>query len=151
MIFDNIKNRALYERINDRFALAFDFIEKVTKEGAELGRYELLGKELYAMVQEYEPNADSGIFEAHKNYIDIQYILSGKEYMECAKEENCEIKEAYDASRDIALYTCEGYRSSLDCEEGDFAIFFPHDIHKPGVKLWESGKVRKIVVKVRVG
>ena len=101
------------------------------------------------MVQEYEPNEDSGIFEAHKNYVDIQYILSGKEYMECAKEENCEIKNAYDASRDIAFYTCEGYRQSLDCEEGDFAVFFPHDIHKPGIKLWESGKVRKIVVKVR--
>ena len=150
MIFDNIKNRELYAKIDPKFTVAFDFIEKVTREGADIGRYELCGKDVFAMVQEYEPKEDSGVFEAHKNYIDIQYILSGKEYMECAKEENCEVKEAYDESRDAAFYTCEGYRQSLDCEEGDFAIFYPHDIHKPGVKLWESGKVKKIVVKVRV-
>lgn len=150
MIFDNIKNRAIYEKMNDRFTTAFDFIEKVTKEGAELGRYELLGKDVYAMVQEYVPNADSGIFEAHKNYIDIQYILSGKEYMECAKEEDCEISKPYDPEKDIALYTCEGYRQCVECTEGDFAIFYPHDVHKPGVKLFESRLVKKIVVKVRV-
>ena len=150
MIFDNIKNRAIYEKMNDRFVLAFDFIEKVTREGAQIGRYELCGSDLFAMVQEYEPKEDSGIFEAHKNYIDIQYILSGKEYMECAKEENCEISTPYNPEKDIALYTCDGYRQSLDCEEGDFAIFYPQDIHKPGVKLWESRLVRKIVVKVRV-
>ena len=149
MIFDNIKNRALYEKIDSKFTIAFDFIEKVTREGADVGKYELCGKDVFAMVQEYEPKEDSGVFEAHKNYIDIQYILSGKEYMECAKIENCEETVAYNPEKDVAFYTCEGYRQSLDCEEGDFAIFFPHDVHKPGVKLWESGAVRKIVVKVR--
>ena len=150
MIFDSIKNRALYEKMNPKFTVAFDFIEKVMKEGAEVGKYELCGSDVFAMVQEYEPKEDSGVFEAHKNYIDIQFILSGKEYMECAKEENCEVTDAYEESRDAALYKCEGYRESLDCEEGDFAIFYPHDIHKPGVKLLESGAVRKIVVKVSV-
>ena len=150
MIFDNIKNRAIYEKMNDRFTLAFDFIEKVAREGAEIGRYELSGKDVFAMVQEYEPKADSGKFEAHKNYIDIQYILSGKEYMECAKEENCEISTPYDPEKDVAFYTCAGYRQRLDCEEGDFAIFCPHDVHNPGVKLFESRLVRKIVVKVKV-
>lgn len=150
MIFDNIKNRALYEGMNERFAVAFNFIEKVTREGAELGKYELCGSDVFAMVQEYEPKEDSGVFEAHKKYIDIQYILSGKEYMECAKEENCTLKDAYIEARDIAFYSCNGHHVSLDCEDGDFAIFFPHDIHKPGVKLAEGEKVRKIVVKVRV-
>jgi len=149
MVFDNIKNRALYEKMNDKFTIAFDFIEKVMKEGAELGRYELCGSEVFAMVQEYEPKKDSGVFESHKKYIDIQFILSGKEYMECSKPENCELTEAYDEFRDVAFYTCEGYHQSFDCEEGDFAVFYPHDIHKPGVKLLDSGNVRKIVVKVR--
>ncbi len=150
MIFDNIKNRAIYDKIDPKFVLAFDFIEKVTREGADIGKYELCGKDVFAMVQEYEPKEDSGVFEAHKNYIDIQYILSGKEYMECAKEENCKLTEAYDASRDVAFYSCDGCRERLDCEAGDFAIFYPHDVHKPGVKLVDGEKVRKIVVKVRV-
>ena len=103
MIFDSIKNRALYEKMNPKFTVAFDFIEKVMKEGAEVGKYELCGSDVFAMVQEYEPKEDSGVFEAHKNYIDIQFILSGKEYMECAKEENCEVTDAYEESRDAAL------------------------------------------------
>ena len=150
MIFDSIKNRALYENNNPNFALAFDFIEKVMREGAEVGKYEICGSDVFAMVQEYEPKEDSGVFEAHKRYIDIQFILSGKEYMECAKPENCELTAAYDEARDIAFYTCGGYRQTLNCEESDFAVFYPHDIHKPGVKLTDGEKVRKIVVKVRV-
>ena len=149
MIFDSIKNRAVYEKINPNFTLAFDFIEKVMREGAEVGKYEISGSDVFAMVQEYEPKEDSGVFEAHKKYIDIQFILSGKEHMECAKPENCAVTDPYEDSRDAALYSCDGYRASLDCEAGDFAVFFPHDIHKPGVKLTDGEKVRKIVVKVR--
>ena len=150
MVFDNIKNRAIYEKMNDRFTLAFDFIEKVTREGAEIGRYELSGKDVFAMVQEYQPKENSGTFESHKNYIDIQYILSGKEYMECANQENCEMLTPYDSEKDIAIYTCGGYRQRLECEDGDFAIFYPDDVHNPGVKLFESRVVRKIVVKIKV-
>lgn len=150
MIFDNIKNRCIYEKLDHKFTVAFDFIEKVTREGAELGRYELCGKDVFAMVQEYEPKENGGVFEAHRNYIDIQYILDGKEYMECAKEDNCVIKEDYDPSRDIAFYSCRGSRAAIECEAGDFAVFYPHDLHNPGVKISDTGTVKKIVVKVRV-
>ena len=33
---------------------------------------------------------------------------------------------------------------------GNFAVFFPEDIHRPGCADGQSGKIRKIVVKVAV-
>ena len=150
MIFDNIKNRAIYDKLGEKFTIAFNFIEKVEREGADVGRYELDGSNVYAMVQEYSPKAESDMFEAHKNYIDVQFILSGKEYMECASAKNCTVTDEYMPDKDAALYICNGLKVTLEAEQGDFAVFYPHDIHKPGLKCGDCEKVRKIVVKVRV-
>ena len=41
--------------------------------------------------------------------------------------------------------------STLVAKSGDFAIFFPNDIHKPGMTFGDTpSEVKKIVVKVRV-
>ena len=38
----------------------------------------------------------------------------------------------------------------LKVEEGMFTIFFPEDLHRPGVKLDQIAKVKKVVVKVKI-
>ena len=39
--------------------------------------------------------------------------------------------------------------SKLTLSEGDFAIFFPGEFHKPGCALEDSGQVKKIVFKIK--
>ena len=148
MVVDNIKNKEIYYGLHPNFKKAFDFIEKALKENREVAKYEIDGKNVYAFIQEYEGKKPHEKFEGHKNYIDIQFIASGKEIMECAEIDGCKTMTEYNPEKDVAFYTCNGIRTKIEAKDGDFAIFFPNDIHKPGIKFADGIKVKKIVVKV---
>ena len=58
----------------------------------------------------------------------------------------------YSEERDVAFFENSDDVISGVFKNGSFAIFFSHDVHKPGLALdGENGQVRKIVVKVKVG
>ena len=150
MIVDVLDKKELYYGVHKNFKPAFEFIEKVCKESLDLGKYELDGKNLYAMVQEYDTK-DEGNWECHRKYIDIQFIVSGTEVIEGFDIKYATAKSEYNDVKDVMFY--EDYQNAgkgiLNANE--YGIFFPHDVHKPGMCL--SGKqnpVKKIVVKVKV-
>lgn len=152
MIIDTLKNCENYYRINERFEKAFDFIKKACAENLTVGKYEIDGKNLYAMVQEYDSKVpEDAKFEAHKNYIDIQYIISGTERMEALDIDEATPNTDYNAEKDVMFYAVtDKVTSGLFKDEG-FAIFFPNDVHRPGVATTEGSEpIRKIVVKVKV-
>ena len=147
MIFDTLKNKELYYPCHKGFKPAFEFIEKAIKEDLPLGKYEIEGTDVFANIQEYEPCENKGVFEGHRTYIDIQFIVSGNEYMECAEISDCTSVKPY--APDCELFHAEGNIVKLECGANSFAIFFPNDIHNPGKILNENENVKKIVVKVK--
>jgi YhcH/YjgK/YiaL family protein len=62
--------------------------------------------------------------------------------------ENQKVIEGYNEQNDITFFSGEIFFSKLD--EGMFAIFFPTDIHLPGIKVNEITYVKKVVIKVKV-
>ena len=88
-------------------------------------------------------------FEGHRKYIDLQFVISGQEYMECTNIAECEAITEFDEENDYALYVCNGLKLKMECKENNFAVFYPEDIHKPCVKLDASSSVKKIVVKIK--
>ena len=151
MIFDNIRNCKLYYGANEKFEKAFEFIKKATDENYPVGKYELDGDSLYAMVQEYttKPKSEAK-YEAHEKYIDIQYMLSGIEEIAVFDIGGAEIEDEYNPEYDAAFYKAKEKMTVSVLEAGDFGIFYPNDIHRPGISYKENLPVRKIVVKVRV-
>ncbi len=147
MIFDQLKNAAMYENVKDGFAKGFAFIKEAEINRLPAGRYEIDGDKVYAMIQEYETHENIGQFEAHRDYIDIQYIASGREVMEYAALADCTETVAY--TKDIAFYTAKA-KVKMTFDAGDFGIFFSHDAHNPGVWEDKAAPVRKIVIKVHV-
>lgn len=152
MIIDRIENSGLYHSVHPKFADAFAFIERAVKEALPVGKYELDGKALYAMVQEYDTKAPNDArFEAHKNYIDIQYIIDGVEEIDVVDITRAELETPYDPERDVAFYKATDRATKSVYESGDYGIFFPHDVHCPAKMVGNTpSKVRKIVVKIRV-
>ena len=150
MIADNLKNSELYLGVNSRFASAFAFIQKAVAENYPAGRYEIDGGNLYAMVQEYDTKlAADAKFEGHKRYIDIQFIVSGAEVMQVAGLAGMTASTEYNEQKDCTFYANTDSASTLLLQQGEYAIFFPHDIHRPGIAPNGSpAAVRKIVVKV---
>ena len=152
MVFDNIKNCELYYTLHPRFKDAFDFIKKAIAENLEAGKYEIDGKELWASVQEYTSKLECDAkAEAHKNYIDIQYIVSGVEIIEGFDIDKATPKSEYNDVKDVMFYEDIADVSKGILNADEYGIFFPRDVHKPGMCLnGQQASVKKIVVKVKI-
>lgn len=149
MICGNIKNSKNYSCINKNFEKAFEFLKSNDFTKVEVGKYEIQGEEIFALVQEYiTENKEEKKWESHEKYIDIQLIVEGHEIMGYVPVEGLEIKEDLRPESDMIFYkkTIEG--SNIKFTSGDYAIFFPEDGHKPGCAFGECSKVKKVVVKV---
>lgn len=152
MIFDKLEQSSLYYGVQERFEAAFDFIRKAEEEKLPIGKYELDGKNLYAIVQEYTTKSEEeGKFEGHDKYIDIQYIVSGIERIAVVDIKKAVPKTEYNAEKDVTFYEDSERAGQGVIEAGEYGIFFPHDIHKPGLTFGtETTTVKKIVVKIKM-
>ena len=152
MIFDTLKNCAQYYGVHPRFEKAFAFIKQAVAENLPAGKYEIDGKELYASVLEYNTKVEpDGKFEGHKNYIDIQYIVSGAERMEEVHISKATPKTEYNDVKDVTFYEDCDKAGVCIVEAGEYGIFMPDDIHKPSMAVnGISAPVKKIVVKVKL-
>ena len=111
-----------------------------------------LGGGVFVMEQAYDTKARSeGFFESHRSYIDVQVIIEGEEILELIDAARIKPKQDYIPERDLVLYEDSGDASALRAFVGDTAIFYPADVHMPGLRL-RSGPtlVRKAVAKVPV-
>jgi YhcH/YjgK/YiaL family protein len=140
-----------YFKNRQRWENAFKFLKSNDLSKLELKRYDIDGDNLFATVSEYlSKNEETTRFEAHRKYIDIQYVISGKEIMNIAPLYTAkEVVTPYDATKDIEFLTIEKIDKYI-ATPSNFFIFFPDDAHRPGLKDGVNANVRKIVIKVKV-
>ena len=135
-------------------------IKELTQDGYELtlkalageltdGRYEL-SNGAYAFITSYQTKLiEDGLYEAHKDYTDIQLILSGKEIIGVMPLEEMykgECVKPYEY--DIELYRVSGGKF-YELGVGDYLVLTPLDAHMPGVSN-EVVPMRKLVIKVPI-
>ena len=122
MIADNIKNANLYP-VSERIKKALDFLKGLEgKNPAECG-FGAAGDEIYALYSTYENEKNPPVFEAHKKYIDVQYIVSGKETFGW-KTLDTFPDGIYNPDKDCALFS-ENDFGTFTLGAGDFVVFFP--------------------------
>lgn len=138
-----------YHQNKERWDKAFAFLKDEDLSAVEVGNHELDGKNVFVIVSEYNTkNPEDAQYEAHKNYTDIQYVVSGTEYIGLADLSATSVKTPYDKERDIAFYNVEEGQNLL-AHPGTFFIFFPQNAHSPGMKVEDNVPVKKVVIKVR--
>jgi len=148
MIVDKFENLTLYRNLSSGIKKGFEFLEKTDLNIIEAGKYDIC-EGVFAIVSEYDSKAAAECKpEAHHKYIDIQYIIKGEELIGYAPLNNQEIMIPYDEEKDLIFYTAECNYSKLT--KGMFAIYFPSDIHQPGVMVNEPTAIKKVVVKIAV-
>ena len=140
-----------YFKNKERWNKAFAFLKNSDLLKLEIKRYDIDGDNLYAPISEYiTKNEEDARYEAHRKYIDIQYVISGAEQISITTlSMKKEVLVPYDVAKDVEFMTvtkADGYEAT----PGRFFIFFPSDIHRPSVKVGENKQVRKVVVKVRI-
>ena len=88
------------------------------------------------------------VAEAHRKYMDIQYIVKGKEVMGWADLADCKIVGEFNEEKDIGKY--EGNFEYITINEGICYVAFPEDAHMPGRHLDVPNDFVKVVVKLKV-
>ena len=135
-------------KLADRLALGLDFLQTGNVRELMPSRIELDGDKVFAMIQHYDTKPkDQGFWEAHRKYIDIQYVVEGQELMGYAGFSHLQAGE-YDAEKDFILLKGEG--SFVFMKAGTFVILAPQDAHMPQIAVDTPQPVKKVVIKVAV-
>jgi biofilm protein TabA len=152
MIVDRLENAELYEAIYSKLTRGLALLKDKSLADKPDGKYEAEGQEIYYIVQRYLTRpAQEGRLEAHRNYIDIQFIAAGEEAFGYAPLAGLKEKTEYDDEKDVAFYEAPKDIAMTKLSAGMFAVFFPNDVHMPCLRVAGSANVTKIVVKVKVG
>jgi YhcH/YjgK/YiaL family protein len=148
MIIDRLEKASLYQGIHKRLAAAFDYLQKTDLDKVEPGTHEIEGRKVYVMVQQYETKPmEKGRWEAHRKYIDVQYVHQGAERFGYANL--LELKPGnYDDAKDFLSLEGKEKGDFFLVRQGTFVILFPQDGHMPGMAVSIPQPVRKFVVKV---
>ena len=134
-------------------AKAFEFMEKIDFSTYAVGKYELDGDNIKANVSAYatQPVADRR-GEKHNKYIDVQIILEGEEKMGYTdfKKEFTVLEDKMEA-KDAAFYGDITNENFVIVKPGEFAVFFPWDVHRPNCEAGDKpSQVKKVVLKVKM-
>lgn len=149
MIYDKIDNLEIYAGISEDIRLGLEWLRDVNPD-IEKGVYEISPR-VKAIVSEYTTKeVNENGYEAHRDYIDIQYLLKGSEKICCLPLEYLKGTKAYKAEIDAAFYVEQNVKpQEMVIGNGYFAIFYPQDGHKPGIMYKKTGIVKKVVVKIK--
>ncbi len=150
MIYDKLDNIETYEGISPDILLGLKWLRDVNTDIAN-GVFEI-NPRVKAIVSEYTTKEVNECgYEAHRDYIDIQYLLKGEEKICCLPLEYLKETKAYDKEKDAAFYK-EGDAKPIELLLGNgyFVILFLQDGHMPQLCVDEPTMVKKVVIKVKV-
>lgn len=152
MIKDSLKYTKNYYNLSDKIKLALKYLEENNLKDFDNGRYDILGNDIYINVQDYNSKLETqGKWEAHRKYIDIQFIIKGSEKIGVGTIENFQALEAYDETKDLEfLKNTNNNYQFLNMNENDFTILYPQDVHMPQIAINTPSYVKKAVVKISI-
>lgn len=153
MIKDNLQHLAYYNYLNSDIKKGLKYVRDTNFDELENGRYEVFEDKIYAVIQEYNTKPEEECkFEAHRKFVDIQFVISGEEKMGTGNLDDFEETTDYNDEKDIVfLNTKSGSNEKvkfIQVREKEFAIFYPQDAHMPCIAMDKPSSVRKVVVKV---
>ena len=148
MILSSLPYFERYISLHPQFFQAFAYLRNKDIGEIEDGRYKIDGDKLSSIVVRMDgKSVENAKVETHREHIDIQYIISGKEQMGWKPlSDEAKVSTAYNPEKDVTLYESKNLEW-ISVEAGQFAIFFPDDVHAPGVS---DGPIHKVVLKVKI-
>jgi biofilm protein TabA len=140
-----------YFKNPERWNKAFAFLKDNDLKKIEAKRHDIDGDNLFVSVTEYTTkNPEDAKYEAHRKYIDIQYVIAGKELIGIAPlTAKDKVSQEYNDAKDIEFMTVKK-GTMMQANPAKFFIFFPEDAHMPNLKDGSNSAVKKAVVKVKI-
>lgn len=149
MIVDTLENASKYAAVHPLFAKAFEYVSNTDLAAIEVGKYDI-AEGLKAIVSDKKGmtvEESCAKFECHNANIDIQICIRGKETLGWKPRSTCRSeREPYNLEKDVQFYT-DAPDMFFQLQDGQFAIFFPEDVHAPMIA---EAEVKKMVIKVKI-
>lgn len=151
MVTGHLQDIMRYTGLGDRLARAMHYLQQTDFTTMTPGKYEVEGDNIFAIVNEFTTKPhDACEPETHRKYIDIQFMVSGKERFGWAPLLDQQALAPYSEENDLLLYQTENLNLNyLDLSAGMFIIFYPTDIHMPEICVHEPELVKKVVMKIK--
>jgi len=148
MIVDSLARASRYETFLPGLKAGFDFLARTDLARLENGRHEINDTQAFALVaREQGRGKENSLLEAHRKYLDIQYIIEGEDLIGWLPTASCRrVSSPYDAERDLEFFY-DRPDTWLVLPAGMWAIFMPEDAHAP---LATQSPVHKVIVKIAV-
>ncbi|MEJ5264616.1 MAG: YhcH/YjgK/YiaL family protein [Bacteroidales bacterium] len=147
MICDVLQNFERYRSLFSHFDTIHAFLCRNDLAQLPLQRIDLASG-VYVSIGEYQTKPAQALrWEAHRKYLDIQYLVWGEEKIGYGAGDDFRCIEPYDEAKDIAFFSGSGYELPLG--NGFFVVLFPGEYHMPGIIAHAPALVRKVVVKVQ--
>ena len=149
MIIDTIQNAAKYFSVHPLLERAFTFINSTDLINAPDGKSDIAEglKAIFSNAPGKTKESSLSKFECHDKNIDIQLCIRGKETIGWKPREKCKIENGgYNEEKDVRFYSDEP-DTFFQLTDGQFAIFFPEDVHAPMIG---EGEIKKLVIKVKI-
>ena len=148
MIIDRLENAGTYTGRDNGITSALNFLKTTDLEKTGEGRHDINGDAVYALLMDYRTKpASEGVWEAHRRYIDVQYVVSGVERMGYAHLDAL-VAGPYNQEKDYLFL--KGSGDFVLMPAGTFIILWPQDAHIPGTNVDQPLPVRKVVIKVQL-
>ena len=150
MIIANIKDAKRYEPLCKEFAKAFEFL-KTLNEDTPVGKFEgdgFRGSVAVFVTSDTAKDGTEKLIEAHRDYLDIHYCISGSEGIGYADIDTLTPATEYNAEKDYQLLKGEMFKAILN--PGDFCIVFPEDAHAPSMIGKGGTDLKKAVIKIKL-
>lgn len=151
MISDNLNNAKQYFSLSEKIKRGFEFLLNSDLKNMQDGKHIIDGDEIYANVQTLITKpVEEAKWEAHRKYIDIQYVIKGKEKMGYGiLSDFNETVVKYDDDKDITFLNGKNY-NYIDVKEGNFVVFYPNDVHAPMLSVSNCEEIKKVIVKIKI-
>jgi YhcH/YjgK/YiaL family protein len=135
--------------VHPLFAQAFQYINETDLANAPDGKSDIAEglKAIFSNKAGMTAEASVAKFECHDKHIDIQLCIRGVETIGWKPREKCVTENGdYNPDKDVQLYL-EQPDMYFQLTNGQFAIFFPEDVHAPMIG---KGEIKKLVIKVKI-
>lgn len=137
-----------YQINKNYWDMAFAFLKNHDLNTIARGKYPIDGDNVYASVtMDSTKDFNKTNWESHRKYVDLQYIINGEEKIGVAPIGEATVTNEYNEKKEVANYTANG--KIYSATPGTFFIFFPSDVHRPGITPGGNKPVKKIVIKVK--
>ena len=134
-----------------RFARALAFLEDPASRRLAAGKHTIDGERIWAnVVKEATREPSSAQLEAHRQYADIHFLVSGSEMIGYAPADGLQVTQEYREADDVLFYALPERYTRLVMQPGRLALFLPGQPHLPGCHARRPGEYHKIVMKIQM-